>query len=70
MTELRVPRPRLPMPNADDGNEMQIDAVVDDETVRSDVTPMITPPLPDSEPAVSPGPKHQAAFVNKLYSYD
>ncbi|CCG81095.1 HSF-type DNA-binding domain protein [Taphrina deformans PYCC 5710] len=49
-----------------------VEAVDADSPESLDNTPMLTPPIPDNQGPTandnSPGPKHQAAFVNKLYS--
>lgn len=52
--------------------DVRVEAIEVEEIDNKSInTPLMTPPLQDNTTTVgdtSPGPKHQAAFVNKLYS--
>lgn len=70
MTEVALPLPSISISVKD--QDVHVEAIeVEEPESRTINTPLMTPPLQDNATNIgdsSPGPKHQAAFVNKLYS--
>lgn len=69
MAAMTIPLPNIAMPAKDE--DVRVEAIeVDEVDIKTTEVPLLTPPLQENTNAgdISPGPKHQAAFVNKLYS--
>lgn len=70
MSEISILTPNLEQSKPEHTVDETMENITDEghESPRALGANALTPPIPESEPATSPGHTHQAAFVNKLYS--